>query len=165
MPRPTLRSALAVLAGLILLIQLVPYRVENPPVTQAAVWDSPETEALARRACFDCHSNEVDVPWYGHIAPVSWYLADHVDEARSALNLSEMDRPQEEAHEAGEELAEGEMPPRDYLLLHPEARLTEAERRQLVAGLDATLGGEGEHEGSEGAEGRRDDDDDDDDDT
>ncbi len=143
--------ALAALLGLFLVIQVVPYRVQNPPVLEAPTWDSPQTEALARRACFDCHSNEVKTPWYGNIAPVAWVVRHHVDEGREYLNFSEMNRPQPEAHEAGEEVVEGEMPPKYYTLLHPEARLTDAEWHTLAAGLDATLGGEGgdDHHGDD----------------
>jgi hypothetical protein len=32
------------------------------------------------------------------------------------------------------------MPPRSYTLMHPEARLTAAEKATLAQGLDATLG-------------------------
>jgi len=149
-----IRTSLALLAAFVL-IQIIPYRVTNPPVTAEPAWDSPQTETLARQACFDCHSNEVQTPWYGYVAPIAWVVRDHVDEGRSKLNFSEMDRPQEEAHEAGEELAEGEMPPRYYRLAHAAARLSEADKRALVAGLDATLGGEGEEE-AEGAEGEED---------
>ncbi|MFT7519953.1 MAG: mono/diheme cytochrome c family protein [Kiritimatiellia bacterium] len=162
MTRNILLASLGLLIAGLLAIQLVPYRPHNPVVRQGPVWDSAETEALARRACFDCHSNEVVVPWYGHVAPFSWAVRMHVDEARTMLNFSEMDRKQEEAHEAGEEVGEGEMPPLYYVLLHPEANLTDAERRQLEAGLIATLGGE-ESEGSH-SEGRHDRDVDDDDD-
>lgn len=145
MPKPNLTVLINVAAtagALLLLLQIVPYRVSNPPVVQGPEWDSPRTELLARRACFDCHSNEVKVPWYGHIAPMAWVVRDHVDEARSGLNFSEMHRRQEEAHEATEEVEEGEMPPQYYDILHPSARLTAPERRELARGLDATLGGE-----------------------
>jgi hypothetical protein len=40
----------------------------------------------------------------------------------------------------------GEMPPWNYRLLHPEARLSAAEKRELMAGLTATFGGE-DHDG------------------
>jgi mono/diheme cytochrome c family protein len=135
-------------ASVVLLVaaQFVPYRVSNPPVVQGPAWDSPQTEALARRACFDCHSNEVVVPWYGQVAPVAWLVRRHVDEGRAELNLSEMNREQDEAHEAGEKVEEGEMPPAYYTLLHPDAQLTDAERTQLIAGLNATLGGEEGHD-------------------
>lgn len=135
----------ATIAGF-LIAQLIPYRVSNPPVIEEPAWDSAQTEALARRACYDCHSNETEVPWYAQIAPISWVIRDHVDEGRQVLNFSEMNRSFEEAHEAGEEVMEAEMPPPYYALLHPEAQLSDTERLALARGLDATLGGEGEHE-------------------
>lgn len=142
-----LSTALAVSMLAFVGIQLVPYRVHNPPVRQEPAWDSPTTRELARRACLDCHSNQVVVPWYGQVAPFAWIVRDHVDEGRAALNLSEMDRPQHEAHEAAEVVAEGEMPPAYYTALHPEARLTEAERTLLTRGLERSLAGDGGSEG------------------
>ena len=155
MKRRLVLRSLLVLAALFVLIQLVPYRVHNPPVTQEPAWDSPRTEELARRACFDCHSNEVVTPWYGYVAPVAWVVRLHVDEGRAEMNLSEMDQPQKEAHEAGEEVAEGEMPPGYYRLTHSAARLSDAERRALTRGLDATLGGGEGHEREGGGEHER----------
>lgn len=147
------KASIIALGALVLsfvLIQLVPYRVVNPPIVQEPSWDSPETEALARRACFDCHSNEVQVPWYGFVAPIAWIVNDHVVDAREVLNFSEMNRVWEEADEAGEVVLEGEMPPAYYLALHRTARLTDAELRALADGLDRTLGGgHGDHGGSD----------------
>lgn len=133
-----------VVVALLVAIQLVPFGRDhtNPPITGEPSWDSPQTRELAKRACFDCHSNETVWPVYANIAPFSWLVADHVDEGREKLNFSQFDRPQKEAEEAGEVVAEGEMPPRYYTMLHPEARLTDTERRQLADGLVATLGGE-----------------------
>ena len=62
------------------LIQLVPVQRTNPPVVAEPPWDSPETRALAVRACFDCHSNETVWPWYAYVAPVSWLVAHDTDE-------------------------------------------------------------------------------------
>ena len=76
-----------------LLMQLVPYRVSNPPVRREPTWDSPRTRELAVRACYDCHSNEVVTPWYGKVAPVSWWLATHVADGRAALNFSDWRGP------------------------------------------------------------------------
>ena len=66
-----------VAVGGFLLIQLVPFGRDhtNPPVVQEPKWDSPATRELAKRACFDCHSNETVWPWYSNIAPVSWLVA------------------------------------------------------------------------------------------
>jgi hypothetical protein len=130
---------IVVLAG----IQLIPYgrSHDNPPVTKEPAWDTRGTRALAMRACFDCHSNETEWPWYASIAPASWLMQRDVDRGREALNLSEWDREQDEAKDAAATVADGEMPPLRYILAHPDARLSDAELRALVEGLRATMGG------------------------
>ena len=142
MIRTILRASVPAFLAIAFFIQFIPYGVSNPPVSQEPAWTSARVEELTKRACYDCHSNEVNVPWYGHVAPVSWVVRHHVDEGRAALNFSEMDKPQKEAHEAGEELLEGEMPPGYYTAMHATARLTESEVQELAAGLDAMLGGD-----------------------
>jgi len=139
------------LLGLFALIQLVPYGRDhkNPPVSAEPRWDSPETRRLAERTCFNCHSNKTMWPWYSHIAPFSWLVQHDVEEARSLLNFSEWDRPQEEAEEAGDMVREGKMPLWYYVLGHPEADLSSEEKNELIRGLQATIGGH-EREGEEG---------------
>lgn len=129
-------------------IQLVPYgrAHDNPRVVAEPAWDQQATRALAVRACFDCHSNETRWPWYSDVAPMSWLVQNHVDEGRRELNFSEWNRAQEEADEAADVVREGEMPPRSYTLLHPEARLTVAERSALADGLAASMGAGGSNE-------------------
>jgi len=131
-----------VIIGVLLVAQLVPYGRDhsNPSVTAEPQWNAAETRALAQRACFDCHSNQTRWPWYSNVAPVSWLVQADVSEGRRVLNFSEWTRGYEEAQESGETVRSQEMPPRSYLLLHPEAKLSDAERQQLAAGLDATLG-------------------------
>lgn len=129
-----------------LALQLVPVDRSNPPVVSEPNWDSPETEAFARRACFDCHSNETNWPFYAYIAPISWRVAEHVHEGREEFNMSAWQPG--EGDDAAEEVAEGEMPLWDYLLMHPEAQLTEAETERFIAGLRATFGEEEDETGS-----------------
>lgn len=163
MKRPKLTRILFALALLGLAIQLVPYgwNHDNPAVAAEPAWNAPRTRELFFRACGDCHSNETKWPLYSRIAPVSWLVFRDVQEGREHLNVSEWNRPQKDAHEAAEELEKSAMPLPVYLPLHPEARLAPAEKAALVAGLAATLGGEGEGgKGSEaGGEGGEDDDD------
>jgi len=138
----------AMLGIALVAIQAVPYGRShtNPPVTGNPEWDSEATEELARRACYDCHSNQTRWPWYSSFAPFSWLVQGHVDEGRSELNFSEFDKPQEEADEAVEMVEEKKMPPKSYLLLHPEARLSDAERRALAIGFTEMFGDERESE-------------------
>lgn len=93
MLRRVVRVGLIVGVVVFALIQLVPYGRDhdNPPVTQAPEWDSVRTEQLAVDACYDCHSNETEWPWYTNIAPMSWLIQRDVDGGREELNFSEMD--------------------------------------------------------------------------
>jgi Haem-binding domain len=131
---------------LAILIQFIPYghNHTNPPVVKEPAWDSPQTQALFQRACADCHSNSTNWRWYTNIAPFSWLIQRDVDEGRSRLNLSECGvvRPTrrggfegEGGGDAGEAVLRGSMPPIQYTLIHPEARLTTAERQALAQGL------------------------------
>jgi hypothetical protein len=131
-------------------IQLVPSRITNPPVRREPPWDSPQTRALAVAACYDCHSNQTRNFWYERVAPVSWWIKGHVDDGRRRLNFSEWDPAHSEGARAARTVTEGSMPPDYYTWLgrHPDAKLTDAQRKQLADGLIATLGvGTGEREG------------------
>jgi len=139
--RRVLLLVVAVLAAAFLLIQFVPYgrAHDNPPVISEPNWDSPQTREVAQRACFDCHSNETVWPWYSNIAPVSWLVQHDTDEGRLKVNFSEWGQGNEgeEAEELSKSVMDGEMPIPVYLITHPEARLTDAERAALVDGLAA----------------------------
>lgn len=149
MLRKIILALTALVVGGFFLIQLVPYgrNHTNPPVIQEPAWDSPQTQELFTRACADCHSNTTVWPWYSNVAPISWLVYRDTMEGRQKFNVSEWNRPQE-GDEAAEQVSSGEMPPAIYLPMHPAARLTAAEKEQLIRGLQATFGGEvrGEHE-------------------
>lgn len=136
-------AAILFLAGVLglLLIQLVPYGREhtNPPVVSEPPWNSAATRATAVKACFDCHSNQTVWPWYSNIAPASWLVQRDVDQGRRHLNFSTWSTGQ--GFQAAEMVSSGEMPPFQYLVAHPEARLSDAEKAAFIKGLIATLGG------------------------
>lgn len=126
-----------VAAGLLLAIQLVPVDRSNPPV-ESTVPAPPAVEEILRRACFDCHSNETAWPWYSRVAPASWIVARDTRQGREHLNFSTWNRldPEERIdllEEVWEEVDAGDMPMAIYLPLHPEARLTEADKAAIEA--------------------------------
>jgi hypothetical protein len=127
--------------GVFALLQLVPYRVDNPSPRDEPAWDDPRTRELAVAACYSCHSNETKVAAWEQVAPIHWYIANHVKEGRAALNFSEWHTAAgEEAHEAAEPVGHG-MPPDyyTYLGLHDESKLTADEVQQLIDGLERTI--------------------------
>ncbi|MEA3075375.1 MAG: hypothetical protein QOF60_283 [Actinomycetota bacterium] len=130
--------ALAGVTVLFVVVQLVPYGRHHaaPPVTRDAPWVSASDRRLAVAACYDCHSNRTRWRWYTNVAPSSWLTQSHVDEGRAKLDFSEWDRPQR-TRDMGKAVRGGSMPPSSYTLVHPDARLSAAERQRLVTALEA----------------------------
>ncbi len=126
--------------ALIVLIQLVPVWLfqNNPPIVAQPTWTNAEAEAIARKACYDCHSNETVWPYYSKIAPVSWLVTLDVFRGRRKLNFSEWGRGRS-VNEMTRVVRNGSMPMGIYTIMHPTAKLTEAERQILIDGLK-TLG-------------------------
>jgi hypothetical protein len=143
-----------IIVGGFILIQFVPFghNHTNPPVMAEPQWSSPETRAQFMAACGDCHSNETKWPWYSNVAPMSWLVYDHVMEGRERFDVSQWGQGKNYADEAAEEVQHGNMPLSSYLLLHPEARMSAAQKQALVDGLARTFGSEigshseGQHE-------------------
>lgn len=142
-----LASTFAAVVAVFGLIQLVPYGKShtNPPVTGEPAWATPETRELTVRACYGCHSNEVEYPAYAGIAPISWMVASHVSEGRNAVNFSEFATRKRGFRDVVRVIENSSMPPSYYTQFgrHPEARLTDAEVATLVEGLRSTPGLEG----------------------
>jgi hypothetical protein len=118
------------------LLQLIRPEQTNPPVT-GDVGAPPEVAKVLKKACYDCHSNETVWPWYAKVAPVSWLVTRDVNEGREHLNFSEWQgfeegRKLKKLKEVAEEVEEGEMPMAIYVPLHPEAKLSDAEKKLLV---------------------------------
>ena len=126
------------LGGLVLFVSLQFISVDrtNPPV-EASLNAPDDVEAILRRACYDCHSHETRWPWYGYIAPTSWYLVSHVEDARADLNFSRWPTFDFEAQELAfddirEQVSKGKMPLKSYKLMHPAARLSAEDRDRLI---------------------------------
>jgi len=132
------RATLASLAILLAAAQTIPVSRTNPP--EQSDPQAPATiTRLLRGACYDCHSNQTRWPWYSAIAPVSWMVSHHVTEARRRLNFSEWadytsdpDTASHKLAEIADQVASGRMAPWYYRVMHPEARLSGAERQALI---------------------------------
>ena len=141
--------AIGVAVVAFLLIQLVPYgrsSHSNPPATNPFQWTDPQAEAIARESCYDCHSNETKWWWATNIAPFSWLVQRDVDGAREEFNFSEWDG--QPSVEAISEAISGGMPPFQYTLIHPGAKLTDAEKRTLLEGYTAGMATSGGQTGA-----------------
>lgn len=142
-------SALLVGAlGFFVLIQFIPFgrNHTNPPIVSEPQWSSPEARALVKERCFQCHSNETEWPWYSNIAPGSWLIAWDVNRGRNKFNFSEWENEPEDLEEMIEEIKEGEMPPIQYWIVHPEARMDEGQKQELINALQSSIPEGGSHD-------------------
>lgn len=111
--------------------------IHNPAARQNIRWDSAQTLRLWRESCADCHSNQTEWPFYAYIAPFGWPVAYDVHEGRDELNIDQDRRV--ELDDMIEVIREGEMPPGQYIMLHPDADLNENEKDALIRGLQTTF--------------------------
>ncbi|HAO81045.1 MAG TPA: hypothetical protein DCQ92_19160 [Verrucomicrobia subdivision 3 bacterium] len=130
--------------GIFAALQLTNPARTNPPVITDFITAAKPPAAVAtsiRAACYDCHSYETKWPWYSRVAPVSWLIVSDTDEGREKLDFS--DWPDEAVRAAkkmdriNEVLGYREMPPKKYTLIHADARLTEAQRKEIMDWTDA----------------------------
>jgi len=127
-------------------IQFVRPALTNPPVDEsqtivARAKVPPDVAAILDRSCRDCHSNKTVWPWYTHVAPVSWWLKNHVDHGRKDLNLSEWgklpaDRQDRKLRQICDEVQDGNMPLASYLPMHPAAKLSDQDKKILCDWTD-----------------------------
>lgn len=106
----------------------------NPPA---------EVRELLKTGCYDCHSNQTEYPWYNNVAPVSYWLAGHVNDGKKHLNFSAWDtyeakRKDHKLEEVVETVKEGEMPLNSYTWTHQGARLTQQQREAITAWAQQT---------------------------
>ncbi len=165
MKKPRLKKILLALLGILVLMQFIRIDRSVPSYDAAGdfinVLQPPAAVAeQLKSSCYDCHSYETKYPWYSQLAPVSWFLRKHIKEGREHLNFSTWadKKHSSQLHaleEAYEEVVEGEMPLKGYLLMHPEAKMNREEKQQLTNWLKqayVNLGGnpgELENEGEE----------------
>jgi len=136
-----IKWTLIVVICLFVLIQLKRPARTNPAVDpahalEAHVQVSPQVSAIIDRSCRDCHSNKTDWPWYTNVAPVSWWITDHVNTGRKDMNLSEWgkldkDRQDRKLRQICDEVEDGAMPLSSYLPMHPKAKLSEQDKKTL----------------------------------
>ena len=113
----------------------------NPPVDQTKTIQAhtqltPEVAAILDRSCNDCHSYQTRWPWYSNVAPISWFVINHVNEGREDMNLSDwaeysQSEQQNYLKKMCREVERGDMPIHSYLWLHADAKLSSADVKTL----------------------------------
>ena len=138
-----LKWLVIVVAVALVLIQFKRPARANPPVNEAQTiyaqtQMTPQISGVLDRSCRDCHSNKTVWPWYTNVAPISWFIADHVDEGRRHLNLSEWtsydkNRQGKKLQQMCDEVTDGAMPLSTYTPLHSGSKLSPDDVKTLCA--------------------------------
>jgi hypothetical protein len=147
------RGALWGFAALLVVAQFIrPPRTNPASAPGHALGDvvsvPPEVGAVLARSCADCHSDGTRWPWYSQVAPVSWFVVNHVQEGRRHMNLSEWVRPgvndpvqyaREKFHSACRQVQTRDMPLSSYLLIHRDANLSPADVEAICSWADSVV--------------------------
>ena len=142
-----LKIALIVVVVIFVGMQAIRPTLSNPAIDESQTINArtqmtPQVATSLDRSCRDCHSNKTVWPWYTQIAPVSWWLSNHVNEGRRNLNLSEWgklpsDRQDRKLRQICDEVQDGVMPLSSYLPMHPVAKLSDQDKKILCDWTDA----------------------------
>lgn len=100
--------------------------------------------ASLQTSCYDCHSNNTKYPWYSHIQPVAWWLADHIEEGKKEINFNEfasysLRRQYRKFKEINDQLEEDEMPLKSYTIIHGDAKLSKDQKVQIYNWTNAMM--------------------------
>ncbi len=133
------------LAGFII-IQFFPVKSNSGEVSGASdfmemINPPPDIKRWIVSACYDCHSNHTEYPWYSKVQPVGWLLQDHIEKGKAELNFSEYGnysgrRTRMKLESSINQIEDGEMPLASYTILHPEAKLSKEEKRGIIDYLE-----------------------------
>jgi hypothetical protein len=127
---------------ILVLIQFIRINKTNPPSEPAqdmiTILQPPDDlSQIIKVSCYDCHSHHTIYPWYTNIAPFSFWIKQHINEARHHLNFSEWGtyndkRAHHKLEECYDEVLEGHMPLPSYTWMHQEAKITDDQRKSLA---------------------------------
>jgi len=141
-----IKRLLVLIVVLLVVIQFVPVKAPSNNINTSNDLVSVEkldgdVSVILKSSCYDCHSSQTHYPWYSHMAPVSWLVANDVKEGRAKLNFSDWKlnnkrRKIRQLEDIKEQVQQGEMPMGIYTVIHKKAKLTESQKQLLVKWTD-----------------------------
>ncbi|WP_198305583.1 heme-binding domain-containing protein [Arcobacter vandammei] len=131
-----MKLALLIIALVFVLMQFIrPDKIEYIENSPAEIKADENIKIILRKACYDCHSNEIKYPWYSNVAPFSWVVINHTKEGVRALNFSDWENynyvQKNEKLKAIYRTAHSSMPLPAYTLVHKDANISKDERKMI----------------------------------
>ncbi len=141
------RITLIVLLGLLILIQFIrPQKNISNDIAYDIKTKYPvpdHVDSTLKMACYDCHSNNSEYPWYWRFQPVAWFMNGHIIEGKKHLNFStftsaSISRQYRWLKEINDEVKSGDMPLTSYTLIHADARITDQQKSEIINWVAST---------------------------
>jgi hypothetical protein len=126
-------------------IQFIRPDFHNPKVDEkVALHADKQVAVILKNSCYDCHSDETKYPWYSNVAPVSWFMANHIHDGRKAINFSNWENIDTDVRIARLKRAKhlvhiSLMPLSGYEMMHKKANLTASQKETLAQFFDEQL--------------------------
>ena len=134
------KTLLLWVGGALLLLQAIQIDIPKPPAhidPKDEIKAPREIMAMLKTSCYDCHSYQTKMPWYGHISPVSLEVKSHIKEGREAVNFQEWgnydEAKKQKIYKGIVKTINFRMPLLMYLMIHEDAKLTREQREKIKA--------------------------------
>ena len=138
---PIIKAILVIALVALVVIQFIPIDKNEQGYQSVLAFEeetkpSEEVAAVLKTNCYDCHSNHTQYPWYAQIAPVSFWLDEHIEEGKEHFNVSDWSsysdkKKDHKLEELVEEVEEDEMPLDSYTWIH--GNLSPDQKELLIA--------------------------------
>jgi len=135
------KIALALLIAFIVIQFIQPAHNKSEqvmPTDFAKVYAVPaNVQIVLQNACYDCHSNNTNYPWYSNIQPMAWIMARHIRKGKEKLNFSDFGnnstrKQVSKLKEIISQVKDDDMPLSSYKLMHKKARLSQTDRAMIM---------------------------------
>lgn len=141
------KNVMIIVFAVLISIQLIqPSPNQGSPANEFNMVTKPpiSIDQQLRVACYDCHSNNTQYPWYAYVQPFGWLLANHISEGKKDLNFDEFGqysrrRQLSKLKSIQSSIQDGTMPLSSYTLLHPQAKFSKEKRASIIQWTSQTI--------------------------
>ena len=142
------RKILLVISAVFIVIQFIaPVHNKDGRVLETNISKifniSDSVQAVLKKTCYDCHSNNTSYPWYSNIQPMAWIMARHIKNGKEKLNFSGFGSSSNRKQISKlkgiiNQIKDDEMPLSSYKVMHKNARLSKEDKNLIMNWINQT---------------------------
>lgn len=113
------------------------------PIHITKVYNIPiKVQQVLQQSCYDCHSNNTYYPWYSYLQPARFLMEYHIKVGKENLNFSEWGnysrrRQETKLDRIAKQIESNEMPLASYTMIHRNTKLSEQQKQEVIAWINA----------------------------